>query len=164
VTDRTIALREATSDDYPFMRTLYGSTRQEEMARFPFTDAEKESFLDQQFAAQYRHYAVHYPSCERRIIEIDGEPAGRLWVDEWSDQIRIVDIAIMPEWRGTGIGRTLLRGVMERASAGGKPVTIHVEAFNPALTLYRRLGFVSVDTNGVYLLMKWTPAPRSPKP
>lgn len=152
-----VSLRPATDADYDFMRRLYASTREAEMAYFPFDDAEKRTFLDQQFAAQFAHYATHYPTCERHIVERDGRSVGRLWVDEWRDQIRLVDIALMPEARGQGIGSMLLRQVMDRGAAAGKSLTIHVEAFNPALALYRRLGFEQVDTNGAYLLMRWTP-------
>jgi GNAT superfamily N-acetyltransferase len=152
-----ITLRPTADADYDFMRRLYHSARAEEMEHFPFGDAEKRVFLDQQFAAQFEHYGIHYPTCERNIVENDGVPIGRLWVDEWRDQIRLVDIALMPEWRGGGVGSMLLHGVLDRGRKSGKPVTIHVEAFNPALRLYKRLGFVQVDTNGVYLLMRWTP-------
>lgn len=152
-----ITLRPATAADYHFMRLLYGATREEEMQRFPFDEFQKKEFLDQQFGAQYQHYQLHYPTCERNIIEKDGKPIGRLWLDEWRDQIRLVDIALMPEWRGSGIGTMLLEEVLARGTKAGKPVTIHVEGFNPALHLYQRLGFVKVDTNGVYFLMKWTP-------
>jgi len=152
-----IALRAATDADYDFMRRLYESTRAEEMTRFPFDEAQKKVFLDQQFAAQFEHYGIHYPTCERNIIEKDRQAIGRLWIDEWRDQIRIVDIALVPECRGSGIGSRLVHEVLDRGAAAGKPVTIHVEAFNPALRLYQRLGFEKVDTNGVYLLMRWTP-------
>ena len=152
-----MTLRPATDADYEFMRRLYHATRAEEMRHFPFDDDQKRAFLDQQFAAQFAHYQQHYPTCERNIIERDGAPIGRLWIDEWHDQIRLVDIALMPEARGTGIGTALVGDVLARGGAAGKAVTIHVEAFNPALHLYERLGFVKVDTNGVYYLMRWTP-------
>jgi ribosomal protein S18 acetylase RimI-like enzyme len=152
-----VALRLATEADYDFMRRLYASTRAAEMEYFPFDEAQKRAFLDQQFAAQFNHYGIHYPTCERNVIERAGVPVGRLWIDEWRDQIRLVDIALVPEARGCGIGSALLRQVMDRGAAAGKPVTIHVESFNPALNLYRRLGFEHVDTNGVYFLMRWTP-------
>ena len=152
-----VTLRPVTEADYDFMRGLYASTREAEMAHFPFDEAQKRAFLDQQFAAQFAHYGIHYPTCERNIIERDGVPVGRLWIDEWRDQIRLVDIALVPEYRGGGIGSALVRRVMDRGAAAGKPVTIHVEGFNPALGLYRRFGFEHVDTNGVYLLMRWTP-------
>jgi len=153
----TITLRTAVEADYDFMRRLYGATREDEMAHFPFDEARKSAFLDQQFAAQFEHYTVHYPTCERNIVLRDGAPIGRLWIDEWRDQIRLVDIALMPEARGSVVGTTLVRDVLERGAKGGKPVTIHVEAYNPALHLYERLGFVRVDTNGVYYFMRWTP-------
>lgn len=152
-----VTLRPATDSDYAFMRYLYGSTRAEEMEQFPFTGEQKAAFLDQQFAAQYEHYRVHYPTAERNIIERDGKAIGRLWIDEWKDQFRLVDIALLPEARGTGVGTKLLRDVLQRGAAAEKAVTIHVEGFNPALRLYQRLGFEHVDTNGVYYLMKWTP-------
>jgi ribosomal protein S18 acetylase RimI-like enzyme len=152
-----VTLREATDADYDFMRRLYHAGREEEMKHFPYTDTEKIVFLNEQFAAQTEHYKIHYPSCERNIIELDGQPIGRLWIDEWKDQIRLVDIALMPPHRGSGIGTRLVRDVLARGAAAGKPVTIHVEGFNPALHLYERLGFEHVDTNGVYYLMKWTP-------
>jgi ribosomal protein S18 acetylase RimI-like enzyme len=152
-----VSLRPATDADYAFMRELYGATRAEEMERFPFDESQKQTFLDQQFAAQFEHYGIHYPTCERNIIERAGVAVGRLWIEEWRDQIRLVDIALLPEHRGSGIGSGLLRQVLDRGTAAGKPVTIHVEAFNPALRLYQRLGFEHVDSNGVYYLMRWTP-------
>lgn len=150
-----VTLRLATDADYDFMRELYGDTRADEMQHFPFDDAQKKAFLDQQFAAQFEHYGIHYPTCERNIIEKEGKPIGRLWLDEWRDQIRLVDIALLSEFRGSGIGSRLLKEVLARGAAAGKPVTIHVEGFNPALRLYLRLGFQHVDTNGVYYLMRW---------
>lgn len=153
----TITLRTAVEADYDFMRRLYAATREEELAQFPFDEAQKTAFLDQQFAAQFEHYTVHYPTCERNIILRDETPIGRLWIDEWRDQIRLVDITLMPGERGSGVGTMLVRDVLERGTKAGKPVTIHVEAYNPALRLYERLGFVRVDTNGVYYFMRWTP-------
>jgi ribosomal protein S18 acetylase RimI-like enzyme len=155
--DGAVTLRPVTDADYHFMRNLYASTREEELKQFPFDEYQKRQFLDQQFAAQYQHYQLHYPTCERNIIEQDGQPIGRLWIDEWPDQIRLVDIALLPAARRTGIGTRLVQDVLARGRNSGKPVTIHVESFNPALRLYERLGFVHVDTNGMYHLMKWTP-------
>jgi ribosomal protein S18 acetylase RimI-like enzyme len=152
-----VTLRPATDADYDFMRVLYHSTRVEEMKLFPFTEEQKVAFLDWQFLSQWQHYAQHYPTCERRIIEVNGVAAGRLYVDRWKTEIRVVDIALLPEFRGRGIGARLMREMLAEGSQARKAVTIHVEVFNPARALYHRLGFAEVDTSGAYVLMRWEP-------
>jgi GNAT superfamily N-acetyltransferase len=136
---------------------IYASTRVDELALTDWDEAQKEAFLRQQFGAQHAHYRQHYPGASFDLILVDGATAGRLYLDRWPDQLRIVDIALLPEWRGRGIGGALLRSILERAAALGLPVTIHVEQFNPALSLYERLGFRPVSMHGVYLLMRWSP-------
>ena len=84
-------------------------------------------------------------------------PVGRLYVARWQDEIRIVDIALLPPYRNTGLGTTILRDLLAEAAVAHKPVRIHVEKFNPALRLYERLGFVPIADKGVYLFMEWTP-------
>jgi ribosomal protein S18 acetylase RimI-like enzyme len=152
-----ITLRLSTDADYDFMRVLYHSAREEEMKHFPLTDEQKTQFLDWQFDCQWNHYRDHYPSCDRRVIEIDGQPVGRLLVDRWPEEIRVVDIALLSEWRGAGIGSMLMSEVLEEGRASGKKVSIHVEVFNPAQSLYQRLGFQQVATSGAYSLMEWIP-------
>ena len=152
-----IAFRPDTPDDYDFLRLLYHSTRAEEMVHFPFNDQQKVDFLNQQFHAQHTHYAQHYPDCERNLILVNGERAGRMWIEEREDDIRLIDIALMPEYRGSGIGGILVRELLARGRAANKSVSIHVEIYNPAMRLYKRLGFVKKDSNGVYDLMEWKP-------
>ena len=62
-----------------------------------------------------------------------------------------MDIALLPEYRGRGIGTALLEELLVEADATGRRVTIHVERFNPARRLYERLGFVEAgDPGGMY--------------
>jgi predicted GNAT family acetyltransferase len=68
-----------------------------------------------------------------------------------------MDIALLPDFRGAGLGTALLAGLFAEATAAGKTVTIHVEGFNPARRLYERLGFRQIGEHGVYHLMEWTP-------
>jgi ribosomal protein S18 acetylase RimI-like enzyme len=91
------------------------------------------------------------------VVLVDGEPAGRLYVRRGDREIRIVDIALLPERRGNGIGTSLLRDLLAEADATGKSVTIHVERFNPALRLYERLGFAVAEDKGVYLFLERLP-------
>jgi ribosomal protein S18 acetylase RimI-like enzyme len=152
-----VRLRPATDADLPFLARLYASTRDEEMRFVPWSDEEKAAFLQWQFEAQHAHYLEHYPDCERLVIERGGEAAGRLYVDRWESEIRLVDVALLPQHRGSGIGGALLRRLLDEGRSKGLPVSIHVEHNNPAMSLYLRLGFVHEDTNGVYHLMRWTP-------
>jgi ribosomal protein S18 acetylase RimI-like enzyme len=150
-----IHFRRCTAQDRPFLRRLYGTTREDEMRIVPWTEEQKQTFLDGQFEAQTRHYEEFYPDCDFLMIELEGVPIGRLYLDRGEEDIRITDIALLPEYRGRGIGRMLIEEILEEGRSSGRKVTIHVEHFNPALRLYNRLGFRPVDSNGIYHLMEW---------
>ena len=152
-----ITLRPVSSSDRDFLLHVYASTREEELAPVPWTDAQKAAFIEQQFEAQDRHYREHYAGASLDVVEWDGAPAGRLYVARWSDEIRIIDITLLPEFRGRGIGTRLLRGLLDEAARARRRVSIHVEKHNPALRLYARLGFAPIADRGVYLLMEATP-------
>jgi GNAT superfamily N-acetyltransferase len=92
------------------------------------------------------------------VIVHDGENIGRLYVERWPSQHCIIDIAFLPAYRGKGLGSALLADLLDEAAAAGKAVSIHVEKYNPAMRLYRRLGFVTIEDKGVYDLMRWTPS------
>ncbi len=154
-----ITFRPIREDDRQFLYELYATTRAEEMKIVPWTDEEKAQFVALQFRAQSEHYAKYYDVAQFFVIEQDGRPIGRIYYDRQPDDVCIVDITLLPELRGAGLGTILLREVLDSAARDGISVSIHVESFNPALHLYQRLGFQQVDTNGVYYLMKWE-APR----
>jgi ribosomal protein S18 acetylase RimI-like enzyme len=150
-----ISLRSITPEDDSFLARLYASTRAEELAVTGWTAEETAAFCRQQFDAQSVHYVDNYPGASLQVIERDGAPIGRLYVARWEREMRIMDIALMPEHRGSGIGTMLLRELQDEARSAGKSLTIHVERFNPALRLYERLRFKQVEDKGVYLLMEW---------
>jgi GNAT superfamily N-acetyltransferase len=150
-------LRPITNDDLDFLYRVYASTRLEELALTDWNDDQKTAFLHQQFTAQHQYYQANYTTAQFQIVEVRSEPIGRLYVVHWRDQIRIVDIALLPERRGKGVGTQLLGRIMDEARQLRLPVTIHVERFNPALHLYERLGFRVEADKGVYLFLKWTP-------
>jgi ribosomal protein S18 acetylase RimI-like enzyme len=150
-----ISYREAGDEDLPFLAAVYASTRTEELAPTGWPAEVKSSFLAHQFEAQHRHYRQHYPNAEWLVIEQDGVPIGRLYLDEWETELRLIDIALIPEARGSGIGTAILSDVMSVAANARKSLTIHVEQNNPAMSLYRRLGFEKIDEHGIYHLMEW---------
>jgi ribosomal protein S18 acetylase RimI-like enzyme len=148
-------IRPITPEDDAFLARVYASSRAEELAVTGWGEEQKADFCRRQFDAQSAYYASNYPGASFQIIERDGWPVGRLYVDRWEKEIRIVDITLLPEFRGSGIGTKLLRELQDEARAAGKSLTIHVERFNRALTLYQRLGFQQIQDKGVYLLMEW---------
>lgn len=148
-----VTLQSIKPGDEPFLYRVYAGTRQEELAPVPWTEAQKEAFLRMQFAAQHQHYQEHYQDATFSVILSDGLPAGRLYVARWPEEIRIVDIALLPEHRNAGIGTSLLEALISESECAGKPLSVHVERFNPALRLYERLGFEKVADKGVYFLM-----------
>jgi GNAT superfamily N-acetyltransferase len=151
-----VSLRLITPEDVPFLARVYASTRWDELAPTGWSDEEKAVFCRRQFDAQSAHYRENYPGASFQVIERAGVPVGRLYVARREREIRIMDIALLPEHRGAGLGTELLRGLQEEARSAGKSLTIHVERFNPALQLYQRLGFQEVEDKGVYLLMRWS--------
>jgi len=152
-----LRFRPITDADLPFLARLYASTRIEELAVTDWADEQKTVFLQSQFDAQHAHYQKHYVGSDFFVIEQAGTVIGRLYLARWASAHRIVDIALLPEHRGRGVGTALLKDLLDEAAAAGKAVTIHVEKFNPAMSLYRRLGFVAAGEEGAYDLMRWVP-------
>ncbi len=152
-----IEFRDITDDDLPFLFRLYRTTREDEMAQVPWSESEKQAFLEQQFAFQHDYYTKNFGKASFQLVLLDGEPAGRLYLDRRDDEIRLIDIALLPEHRGQGIGGGLMGDVLAEGRRSGLPVRIHVEQNNPALRLYRRLGFERVGDVGIYYLMEWDP-------
>jgi ribosomal protein S18 acetylase RimI-like enzyme len=149
--------RPMADADLPFLFRLYAATRAEEVAGTGWPPELQVRFLRQQFEGQHHHYVTYYPEAERLVVEQGEAPVGRLYFEEWPSQIRIIDIALMPDARGRGFGSALIEDVFRRARAAGKKVSIHVEKNNPAMALYRRLGFLTAEDKGVYDLLEWSP-------
>jgi GNAT superfamily N-acetyltransferase len=152
-----IVYRPKTDADRPFLSYVYASTRADEMAMVAWTPDQKEEFLTMQFNAQWDHYEQYYPEAAFLVIERKGEPIGRIYIDRAAEEICLIDIALIPEVRGHGLGTKLVEEILEEGQASGKRVEIHVERFNPAMHLYERLGFLPAGENGVYYRMVWSP-------
>jgi ribosomal protein S18 acetylase RimI-like enzyme len=152
-----VGLRPVQEADRPFLAQVYASTRADEMAMLPWTDEQKAAFVAHQFEAQDAHYRTHYEGAAFDVVEVDGEPAGRLYVHRGPSEIRIIDIALTPAYRGRGLGTGLLQALIAEAADGGRTLSIHVEMNNPARRLYERLGFRPAGEHGPYVLMERPP-------
>lgn len=148
---------EASSSDIDFSASLYALTRDDEMARVNWPEAQKRAFCRQQFDAQHAHYRQHYPTANLLIIERDAVPVGRLYFEQTAKELRLMEITLVTEVRNGGIGVAMTRALLQRAHAAGIPMGLHVEPFNPARRLYERLGFREIEARGLYLYMVSAP-------
>jgi ribosomal protein S18 acetylase RimI-like enzyme len=148
-------VRESTSDDLEFLQRVYFSTRWEELEITGWSEVHKLGFLHMQFQAQDMHYRAHYPGAEFLVVLRGDEPVGRIYLYATPTELRIMDIALLPEHRGHGHGRALMHAALQGARADHKIVTLHVEHQNPARVWYERLGFQALEDRGVYLFMEW---------
>ena len=149
--------RPSTPADDEFLYQLYSSTRDDEMALWGAPADQQAAFLRMQFDAQRAHYGRHFSLADHEIITIDGQPVGRILVDRSRDELRLVDIALLPEHRGSGIGSVLVRELLDESVATGKPVRAH--AFKPsrAVDFYERLGFRRIADEGVHWALEAAP-------
>ena len=153
-----LALRPIRNDDLDFLYQVYASTREDELEPLPWTDSQKQTFLQMQFNAQHHYYQENFAEASYQVILQDEQPVGRLYVDRGSDEIRIIDIALLSAARNQRIGSFLLQQILDEATLSGKRVVLHVEKNNPALRLYQRLGFQVKEDKGIYWFMQWSPA------
>lgn len=151
-----IALRLRREDDDHVLRALYRACRQDEPAVAGLPAEMRLPFLDQQYGLQRLHYDRHYPDAAWGIVDVDGAPAGRLYLRLNERDLRLIDIALLPHLRNRGIGGELVAASRALArDLGAEKVSLHVEQDNPALRLYRRQGFALVEPRPPYLLLEW---------
>lgn len=154
-----LRLRAICSTDMALVHAIYASTRTEEMARLPWAEEEKNHFLRMQSLAQHSHYRTHCPKAQYALVLRGDEPLGRFYVDRAPGEFRLMDISLLPRWRGLGIGTRLLSQLVGEANAAQARVSAHVAPENPARRWYARLGFREVEHLGVHICIVRGAAP-----
>lgn len=152
-----ISLRPFALADQEFLFQLYAETRRREVAAWGWNHEQQDAFLRMQFNAQQRWYEMAYEGAEHQIIECETGPIGRIMVMRGDSFILLVDIALLAEYRGRGIGSSLLGGLLDQGDRGRVPVRLRVLKTNPARRLYERLGFVPAGEDEMYLHMDRLP-------
>ena len=152
-----LTVRPSVPEDRSFLLEVYASTRVDELAPVPWGVAEKRAFIAQQFEAQDRAYRAAYPDGRFLVVEDRGNRIGRLYLATLSDELRVVDVALLPEHRGRGVGSALISAVIAEAESAGLAVRLNVEPWNPARRLYLRLGFRPGPVTGIYERMERPP-------
>jgi ribosomal protein S18 acetylase RimI-like enzyme len=154
----SVSLRPRTPADREFLVAVYGGTRAQELAQVDWDDAQKEAFVRWQFEKQEEDYNQRYPNARHDVILVDGEPAGRMWVGVDDKQIRLLDIAIIPQFQHRGVGTQLLRQLMTEATETNKVLRHMVFVLNDdAYRFYEQLGFITFEEISGYKHMEWAP-------
>jgi GNAT superfamily N-acetyltransferase len=155
---RRVSLRAVGPEDEEFLLRVYASTREEELSQVEWGEGQKEGFLRMQSEAQRGQYETRFPDAEYDVILLDGHPVGRIWIGRTPEQVRLLDIALLPEAQNQGVGTVLLRALIEEARASRKKLRHMVFVLNPDATrFYERLGFVPIEEFGAYVHMEWRP-------
>ena len=155
---KNLELQPVSTSDDQFLLALYESSRAEELAPVPWSDEQKRAFLKGQFEAQRADYVTRFPDAEHSIVIADDEPIGRIWIDRRGEEIRLLDIAILPRCQNAGVGTALVEQLQQQAAAAELPLRHSVYATNhDALRFYRRLEFVVVEDFETHVLMEWNP-------
>jgi ribosomal protein S18 acetylase RimI-like enzyme len=151
-----VSLRPVTPEDEDILLKIYASTREEEMQQASdWTAQQKEMFLRWQLQMQRQDYEKRFPKADYRIILFDAEPVGRLWVARTPEQIRLLDIAILPEFQNRRIGSYLLLNLIKESEETGIPLRHMIFKLNTeARRFYERLGFRLIEDDRMYLLME----------
>lgn len=158
---RGVCLRRAAHADLPWLCRLYASTRAEELAAVPWPENMRQAFLQDQFALQHRHYLAHHACSDFLVIEGKHGPVGRFYLQRTAPDHLLVDITLLPEHRGCGIGRALIAAAQDDARQHGRGMQLHVLRHNAAARrLYERLGFTVTggEDEGLHHHMRWSVA------
>lgn len=151
-----VTFRVIDAADRDFLYRAYASTRAEEMAVTGWGAAEQDSFLRSQFDLQSKSYEMNFIGAVHRIIQLDGTDIGRLIINRADDHLRLIDITILPAWRGRGIGTDILRSLMNEALGGKVPMRLFADTHGRAQRLYLRHGFRPLRVVGYYTEYEWS--------
>ena len=152
---QSISLRATEPEDDPFLFEVYASSRGEDLATMGWEAEPIRTFLETQYSAQKVFLKNDYPDTDDRIILLGGERIGRMVVLRNEREVRLVDIAIMPQYRNAGLGTHLVRELMSEAARLGVPFRLQLIRSNPAVALFEELGMIRTGETGSHYQMEW---------
>src|SRR5215813_14008278 len=151
----SISQRDATSADQAFLARLYTDTRRQEVSAWGWPTEQQEWFLRMQFEARQVSYRTSFPNATDCIVLREDKPIGRILTNQEGTSMRLIDIALIEEYRQQGIGSHLLRRVLQQCQKQGLSLHLQVAQGNPAVRLYQRLGFLQTGADAMYVQMEW---------
>ena len=152
---KDLTQRETLPDDEGFLFEIYLSSRGDDLTAMGWDAERSRNFLETQYAAQQRFLKANYPQGEDRVIILDTQPIGRIVVERNDQEIRVADVALLPQYRNSGIGTYLIRELLTEAARLGRPFRTQVTRSSAALSLFERLGVVKIGETGSHYQMEW---------
>ena len=153
--EESITLRPATEDDRDFLLALYKSSRGDDLRGLSWEEERINEFLEMQYEAHQTFLTADHPNIQDQIVLVDGTSVGHLAVEQRSEEIRLVDVSLVPEHRQRGTGTLLIQELQTQAAAAQRPLRLQVIRFNRAVTLFERLGFRRTSETGTHFQMEW---------
>lgn len=150
MTQTSIVLREASNDDIEYLWTALAIAAHEENAE-----------IARQLPVVALHLADWRRDCDFGCIAFgrDGVFYGAAWARQFTPDENPtffhdagtpeVTIGVVPHAQGRGVGKALLQRLIAMARARGKNLCLNVREDNPAVHLYRSLGFKVVENSVV---------------
>ena len=153
-----LTLREARAGEEAFLLAVYASARQSDFAQRPRLSRTQRVLLEEEFNSRQVSYRIDFPGVRYFVIEQGRRRIGRLYLQETKLTLFLVDLIVLPRWRGGGLGTRLLLDLLSQAAASHRSVSLHVEQTNAAaFRLYERLGFQIIETLPAHYLMRCVP-------
>lgn len=152
------SVRPCDETDHEALVAIYASTRASEVAHLPWSSEQVDAFLRSQFELQDRDWRGRRPEAEFSVLTVGGRVVGRLIIDRDGADLHVVDIALLDEVRGLGIGSAIFEELIEEAERDGRGITLFVEEQSRAARFYARLGFVEIDQVGVHRHLRRAPS------
>ena len=158
---RGVMLRRVKENDSELLYPVFASSRTDLLAVVEdWDEAQQNVFVRFQFKAQQDQYRSNYPDAHFNIIILASEVIGYIHTAQ-GDEIRLIDVTLLPRHRNRGIGQALIQDLLDKGERLQKHVSLHVQHGNPARRLYARLGFIETGEQGIYKRMEWRPSSSS---
>nr|WP_294510995.1 GNAT family N-acetyltransferase [uncultured Rhodopila sp.] len=153
-----VVLRPELPNDSGFLYALFRCHNLPVLSAMPVDEATRETLMRMQFDSQTRSYRAQYPDARFDIVERDSVAVGRLIVHADDQAGCIVDIGLLPDRQGAGLGTALLSAVLADL-AGRCPVVRCQVLWNNerSLRMCRRAGFADAGEAPPFVQLEWHP-------
>jgi ribosomal protein S18 acetylase RimI-like enzyme len=141
-----VELKKAKNTDIPFLLLLRAVTMNDYLQASGL-DTDEKSQLDR----------IQYHFDDANIVYYEDKRIGLFKFYFHDLTWHVIQIQILPEYQGKGIGAKLLVNLKKLADKRKQRVILSVLKSNPAMSLYQKLGFIAVAESDTEFTMEYVP-------